>query len=62
MPQYYQNGEFKIVYVVLEYSYGLHKEYIVGEFDNVEDALKAKTSSSKIEVELRKVEGYWYGN
>lgn len=56
MPQYYQNGEFKIVYVVSEKSYGLYKEYIVWEFDNVEDALKAKTSSCKIEVELRKVE------
>ena len=56
MTKYYQNGEFKIVYVVSEYSYGLYKEYIVGEFDNVKDALKAKTSNCKIEVELRKVE------
>lgn len=56
MTKYYQNGEFKIVYVVSEYSYGLYKEYTVGEFDNVKDALKAKTSNCKIEVELRKVE------
>lgn len=56
MAQYYQNGDFKIVYVVSEYSYGLYKEYTVGEFDDVEDALKAKTSNCKIEVELRKVE------
>jgi len=56
MAQYYQNGDFKIVYVVSEYSYGMYKERTIGEFDNVEDALKSKTSNCKIEVELRKVE------
>ena len=56
MAQYYQNGEFKIVYVVYEYSYGIYKERTIGEFDNVEDALNARGSKCRIEVELRRVE------
>lgn len=53
MTQYYQDGKFKIVYVVNEYSYGLYKDNCLGVFENIEDAFKIKTSNSKIEVELR---------
>lgn len=52
MTQYYEDGKFKIVYVVNEYSYG-YKDNCLGVFENVEDAFKIKTSNSKIEVELR---------
>ena len=44
---------FKIVYVVYEYSYGMYRGGIVGEFETVEEALRNKTSNSRIEVELR---------
>ena len=44
---------FKIVYVVYEYSYGMYREGIIGAFETVEEALKNKTSNSRIEVELR---------
>ena len=47
---------YKIVYVVNEYSYGLYKKFCVGEFDNVFDALKHKSSNCRVEVELRKIE------
>ena len=47
--------DFKIVYVVYEYSYGLHREGIIGTFETVEDALSHKASNSRIEVELRDV-------
>lgn len=45
---------FKIVYIVYEYSY-CYRDGIIGTFETVEDALKNKTSNSRIEVELRNV-------
>ena len=45
----------KIVYVVYKYSYGMYRDGIVGAFETVEEALRNKTSSSRIEVELRDV-------
>lgn len=44
--------DFKIVYVVYEYSYG-YRYGIIGTFETVDDALNHKTSNSRIEVELR---------
>ena len=44
---------FKIVYVVYEYSYGMYRGGIVGAFETVEEALRNKTSNSRIEVELK---------
>ena len=43
----------KIVYVVYDYSYGMYREGIVGVFETFEEALRNKTSNSRIEVELR---------
>ena len=44
---------FKIVYVVYEYNYGMYRGGIVGVFETVEEALRNKTSNSRIEVELK---------
>lgn len=43
--------DFKIVYVVYEYSYG-YRDGIIGTFETVDEALRNKTSNSRIEVEL----------
>ena len=44
---------FKIVYIVYEYGYRMYREGTIGEFETVEEALRNKTSNSRIEVELR---------
>lgn len=53
MTQYYQDGKFKIVYVVNEYSYGLYKEKCLGVFEDVFEALTVCSFGCRIEVELR---------